>query len=146
MITEMFDTNFSFTLQMAAVLNFIHNKMSNYPLATHLNWAYLETRRHSPKSWSSFDFIENVSIYCFDFVQMASILDFTRNAITKVRPGHTPMSDMLGNPIVHTKVMILLPLKKNDINSRKVDTRPATLWLAHEACPTPSPTPHPTPS
>ena len=43
---------------------------------------------------------------------MASILDFTRDAITKVRPGHTPMSDMLGNPIVHTKVMILLPLKK----------------------------------
>ena len=48
---------------------------------------------------------------------MAAILDFTRNAITKVRCGHTPMSDMLGNPVVHTKVMILFPFyKKNDTN------------------------------
>ena len=46
----MFDTNFVSPFQMAAVLNFIHNKMSNYPLATQLNWAYLENRRHSPKS------------------------------------------------------------------------------------------------
>ena len=39
--------------------------------------------------------IENISIYCFDLDQMAAILDFTRNAITKVRSGYTPMSDML---------------------------------------------------
>ena len=48
---------------------------------------------------------------------MPAILDFTRNAITKVRSGHTPMSYMLGNPMVHTRVMILpLFYKKNDIN------------------------------
>ena len=48
---------------------------------------------------------------------MAAILDFTRNEITKVRSGHTPMSDMLGNPMIHIKLMILLPFfKKNDIN------------------------------
>ena len=48
---------------------------------------------------------------------MATILDFTSNAITKVRSGHTPMSDMLGNPMVHTRVMILLLFyKKSDIN------------------------------
>ena len=40
-------------------------------------------------------FYRNISIYCFDFYQMAAILDFTRNAITKVRSGHTPVSDML---------------------------------------------------
>ena len=78
-------------------LSFIHNKMLSYPLATQLNWAYLENQGHSSKSWNSFHFIENVSIYCFDLVQMAAILDFTRNAISKVRSGHTPMSDMLGN-------------------------------------------------
>ena len=48
---------------------------------------------------------------------MAAILDCTRNAITKVRSGHTSMSDMLGNPVVHTRVMILLLFyKKNVIN------------------------------
>ena len=48
---------------------------------------------------------------------MAAIFNFTRNAITKVRSGHTPMSDMLGNPMIHTKVMILLPFyKKSNIN------------------------------
>ena len=48
---------------------------------------------------------------------MAAVLDFTRNAITKVRSGHTPISDMLGNPMVHTKAVILIPFyKKNDIN------------------------------
>ena len=48
---------------------------------------------------------------------MAAILDFTRNAITNVRSGHTPMSDILGNPMVHTRIMILLLFyKKNDIN------------------------------
>ena len=48
---------------------------------------------------------------------MVAILDFTRNAITKVQSGHTPMSAMLGNPMVHTKAIILLPFyKKNDIN------------------------------
>ena len=39
----MFDTDFVSLCQMAAVLNFIHNKMLNYSLATQLNWAYLET-------------------------------------------------------------------------------------------------------
>ena len=43
---------------------------------------------------------------------MAAIFDFTRNAIAKVRSGHDPMSGMLGNPMVHTKVMILLPFYK----------------------------------
>ena len=48
---------------------------------------------------------------------MADILDFSRDAITKVRSGHTPMSDMLGKLMVHTKVIIFLPFyKKNDIN------------------------------
>ena len=48
---------------------------------------------------------------------MAAILDFTRNAKTKVRSGHTPMSDMLGNPMVHTRVMFLLLFyKKSNIN------------------------------
>ena len=47
---------------------------------------------------------------------MTAILDFTRNVITKVRSGHTPMSDMLGNPMVHTEIMMLLLFYKNDIN------------------------------
>ena len=42
-------------------------------------------------------------MYCFDLTQMAVILDFTHNTMTKVRSGHTPMSDMLGK-----KYMILL--------------------------------------
>ena len=42
---------------------------------------------------------------------------FTRNAITKVRSGHTPMSEMLAKPMVYTRDMILLLFyKKNDIN------------------------------
>ena len=49
---------------------------------------------------------------------MAAILDFIRNAITKVRSVHTPMSCMLGNPMAHTKVMILLPFYKKNINLR----------------------------
>ena len=48
---------------------------------------------------------------------MAAILDFTRNAKTKVRSGPTPMSDMLGNPMVHTRVMfLLLFFLKSNIN------------------------------
>ena len=75
---------------MAAVFNFIHNKMLNYALVAQLDLAYLENRRHTSKSWNSFYFIENISIYCFDLDQMAAILDFTRNAISKVRSGQHP--------------------------------------------------------
>ena len=82
-------------------MNFLHNKMLNNSLATQLNLAYLGNRRHTY-------FIENISIYCFDRVQIAAILDFTGNAITKVRSGYTPMSDMLGNIMVHNQIMILL--------------------------------------
>ena len=39
---------------------------------------------------------------------MAAILKFTHNTMADVRSGHTPMSDMLGNAMVHTKLMILL--------------------------------------
>ena len=103
MIKEMFGTNFILLCQMADVFNFIHNKM----LSLHkLDLAYLENRRHTSKLWSSLYLIENISIYCFDLDQMAAILDFTLNAITKVRSGHTPMSDMLWNLMVHTKIMI----------------------------------------
>ena len=45
-------------------------------------------------------------IFHNDKIYILSI--FTRNAITKVCSGHTPMSGMLGNPMVHTKIMILL--------------------------------------
>ena len=75
---------------MAAVLNFIQNKMLKYPLATQLNRAYLKNQMQTPKSWSSFNFIDIIkAIYCFDPAKMAAILDFTHNAITKVRSGHT---------------------------------------------------------
>ena len=48
---------------------------------------------------------------------MTAILHFTRNVITKVRSGHTAhMSDMLGNPMVHTEIMMSLLFYKNDIN------------------------------
>ena len=48
---------------------------------------------------------------------MAAILDFTRNAITtKLRSGYTPMSYMLWNLMVHTKIMILLLFKQNNTN------------------------------
>ena len=47
---------------------------------------------------------------------MAAILDFSHNAMTKVRSGQTRMSDILENPMVHTKIMIVL-LFENDINS-----------------------------
>ena len=76
---------------MAAVFNFIHNKMLNFPLVAQLDLAYLENWLHTLKFWSSFYFIEDVSIYCFDLDQMAAISDFTRNAITKVRSGQTPV-------------------------------------------------------
>ena len=47
---------------------------------------------------------------------METILIFTHNAVTNVRSGHTPMSDMLGNSMLHTRVLILLLFyKKNDI-------------------------------
>ena len=57
-IKKMFDTNFIWLCQMAAVFNFIHNKMLNYPLVAQLDLAYLENRRHTSKSWSSYYFIE----------------------------------------------------------------------------------------
>ena len=51
---------------------------------------------------------------------MATISDFTHNAMTtshcivsgqnvmtNVRSGHTPMSDMVKNPMVHTQIMIV---------------------------------------
>ena len=98
------------------VLGFPHNKMLNYPLATQLNLACLENRLHTPKSWSSLYFIENISIYCFDLAGMAAFLNFTRNAITKVRSGHTPMSDMLGNPMVHTRLWFCFYFIKKYIN------------------------------
>ena len=39
---------------------------------------------------------------------MAAILDFTHNAVTNIRSGHIPMSNMLENSLVHTKIMIVL--------------------------------------
>ena len=44
---------------------------------------------------------------------MAAILDFTRNAITKVSSGHTPVLDIYGT---HQSLILLLFYKKNDIN------------------------------
>ena len=81
-------------------------KCLNFPLATPLNREYLENQRHTPKR----DAILSNLIWnnCFDLAQMAAILDFTHNAMTKVRSCHTRISDILKNPMVHTKIMLVL--------------------------------------
>ena len=39
---------------------------------------------------------------------MAAILDFTYSAMTKVRSGHTRMSDIFDNIMVRTRIMLVL--------------------------------------
>ena len=58
-----------------------------------------------------------ISIHCCDVAQMAAILDFTHNAMTRVRSGHTRMSDILENPMVTLKLWLCFYSVKNDINS-----------------------------
>ena len=48
---------------------------------------------------------------------MAAILDFTHNAMNKVRSGHTRMSDILENPMAHTKICLCFYSVQNDINN-----------------------------
>ena len=82
---------------MLAILNFIYNKMLSY------------TSGHTAKSGiprKLTAYTELVKLFLI--YQHLHYLDFTRNQITNVRSGHTPMSHMLGNPMVHTKIMILL--------------------------------------
>ena len=43
-----------------------------------------------------------------DLAKMAAILDFTHNAMAKVRSGYTRISDILENLMVHTKIKLVL--------------------------------------
>ena len=68
----------------------------------------MENQRHTPKRHAPFILSKIIRMNCFDLAQMAAILDFTHNAITNVRSGHTCMSDILENPMVHIKIMLVL--------------------------------------
>ena len=52
----------------------------------------------------------------FTLHQMAAILYFNHNAMTKVRSGRTTMSDIPGNPKVHTRIVIRYYFVETDIN------------------------------
>ena len=41
---------------------------------------------------------------------MVATLDFTHNAMEKVRSGHTRMSDILENHMVHTKIKLVISI------------------------------------
>ena len=108
---KMFDTNFVWPLpcQMAAILNFTHNKMlellSGHTIKSGIPGepTTYTFKRDAPSILSKI-----IRINCFDLAQMAAILDFDHNAMTKVRSGHTRLSDIIENPMVHTKIMLVL--------------------------------------
>ena len=91
---------------MGAILNLPTIKSLNFPLTTPLNREYLENQRHTPKRDAPSIVSKIIWTNWFDFAQVAAILDFIHKAMTKVRSGHTRMSDILENPMVHTKIML----------------------------------------
>ena len=94
--------------QMAATLYFMHNTISNVPSGQ----TTMSGVPEKPYGRS------RICIYCeenhinllFDLEKMAVILDFTIMQCHKVFSGHTPMSGIPENPMVHAKITNLLLL------------------------------------
>ena len=85
-----------------------------YFLATLLSRAYMKTLQSTPKSWICLCSVENYINLLFNLAQMAAILDFTQNAMSKnTFWQHHYISGIPENHLVDTQIMyhyILLKL------------------------------------
>ena len=94
--------------QMDAISNFLPTmQWLKYFLTTPLCTAYLKTAWWTQTTRICLYYVENDMNLLLDLGQMAAILDFIHNAMSKVIADHTTRSGILKNPIVNTKIMKL---------------------------------------
>ena len=76
---------------MAAILNFTHNKMFKL-LSGHTTKSGIPGKPTATVNRDAPSILSKIIwIYCSDLAQMATILDFTHNVMTKVRSGQKPV-------------------------------------------------------
>ena len=92
-----------FVCLMTAILVY---GLSNIMFASHRG-VYMKILHGCYQNHESASSLLNYINFCLS--QMAAILDFTHNAISKVLSNHTTMSGIPENHMVDTKIMLLRP-------------------------------------
>ena len=91
--------------QLVAILDFLPTMRSlKYLLTTPLCTEYLKNPTKDTKTRIGLYYFENEMNLLLDLEQMAVILDFTHNAMSKLISDHTTRSGVPENPIVNTKI------------------------------------------